>query len=239
MPAACRQQMEESDSMDARQYGMYITAIVCLLILSAYFSATETAFTSLNKIRLKNQANDGDRRAKRVLELADQYDRLLSTILVGNNIANITNTAVATVFFVALYGRYGATVSTVVMTLVVLIFGEVSPKSLAKEYPESFARFAAPLIRVLMIVFTPVNWLFGMWKKFLMILFKASPEHSISEEELKTIVEEAETEGSIMSDQSELIQNAIEFNDLEAWDVQRSGGLGCADAAGGYQGYRY
>lgn len=219
MPAAWRQQMEESDSMDARQYGMYITAIVCLLILSAYFSATETAFTSLNKIRLKNQANDGDRRAKRVLELADQYDRLLSTILVGNNIANITNTAVATVFFVALYGRYGATVSTVVMTLVVLIFGEVSPKSLAKEYPESFARFAAPLIRVLMIVFTPVNWLFGMWKKFLMILFKASPEHSISEEELKTIVEEAETEGSIMSDQSELIQNAIEFNDLEAWDV--------------------
>lgn len=205
--------------MDTQTMGIYIAVIVGLLILSAYFSATETAFTSLNRIRLKNLANDGNKKAKLVLALEEKYDTLLSTILVGNNIANIANTAIATVLFVKLYGAYGATISTIVVTIVVLIFGEISPKSLAKENPERFAMFSAPLIWALMILFTPVNWLFAQWKKFLSLIFKGDSDRAITEDELITIVEEAETEGSIMSEQSELIQNAIEFNELEAWDV--------------------
>ena len=119
--------------------GYSIGIIVIFVVLSAYFSATETAFTSLNRIRLKNLAGDGDKRAKRVLELESKYDNLLSTILIGNNIVNIGMTAVATALFLELTPQYGATLSTVVVTVVVLIFGEISPKSLAKESPESFA----------------------------------------------------------------------------------------------------
>ena len=192
--------------------------IIVLVICSAFFSATETAFTSANRIRLKNMANDGNRRAETALALIERYDELLSTILVGNNIANTANTAVATGVFVALYGHYGTVLSTVVMTLVVLVFGEVTPKTLAKEYPESVAMSTASLIHGLMILFTPVNWVFSSWKKLLLHAAKGS-EHNITEDELITIVEEAETEGSIPSDHSELIQNAIEFDGIEAWDV--------------------
>ena len=129
--------------MDARTIAVYIGAMVVLMIMSAYFSATETAFTSLNRIKIKNLAEDGDKHAKRVLELVEHFDKVLSTILIGNNIVNIANTAVATVFFVALYGSYGPTVATVVMTVTVLIFGEISPKNLAKENAESFAMMSA------------------------------------------------------------------------------------------------
>ena len=198
--------------------GIDILVIIVLVICSAFFSATETAFTSANRIRLKNMANDGNRRAETALALIERYDELLSTILVGNNIANTANTAVATGVFVALYGHYGTVLSTVVMTLVVLVFGEVTPKTLAKEYPESVAMSTASLIHGLMILFTPVNWVFSSWKKLLLHAAKGS-EHNITEDELITIVEEAETEGSIPSDHSELIQNAIEFDGIEAWDV--------------------
>ena len=199
--------------------GYSIGIIVVFLILSAYFSATETAFTSINRIRMKNLANDGDRRAKRVLELEEKYDNLLSTILIGNNLVNIGMTAVATALFLTLYPKYGASISTIVVTIVVLIFGEISPKSLAKENSEAFAMFSAPMIKVLMVLLTPVNYLFSQWKKLLSKLFKVADSRAITEDELLTIVEEAETEGSIEAGQSELIQNAIEFNELEAWDV--------------------
>lgn len=199
--------------------GYSIGIIVVFLILSAYFSATETAFTSINRIRMKNLANDGDKRAKRVLELEGKYDNLLSTILIGNNLVNIGMTAVATVLFVNLYPKYGATLSTIVVTIVVLIFGEISPKSLAKENSETFAMFSAPMIHALMIILTPINFLFSQWKKLLSRIFKVAGSRAITEDELLTIVEEAETEGSIEAGQSELIQNAIEFNELEAWDV--------------------
>lgn len=205
--------------MDGHSLGYSIALIVVLLIFSAYFSATETAFTSINRIRLKNQASDGDKRSKKVLELEQKYDVLLSTILVGNNLVNIGMTAVATVLFVKLYGEYGSVISTVVITIVVLTFGEISPKSLAKENPEKFAKFSAPFISVLIVILTPVNWLFAQWKKLLSKIFKASAVRTITGDELLTIVEEAETEGSIEAGQSELIQNAIEFDQLEAWDV--------------------
>lgn len=196
-----------------------IIAIAFCVVFSAYFSATETAFTSLNRIRLKNMANDGDQKAREVLELSENYDSLLSTILVGNNIVNIALSSITTVLFIGLYPKYGATIATAVATIVVLIFGEISPKSLAKEHPEKFAKFSAPLIRVLMFVLKPINWIFGCWKKLLAKLFNADGVRPITEDELLTMVEEAETEGGIDEGQSELIQNAIEFNNLEAWDV--------------------
>ena len=198
----------------------YIFSILCLLLLSAFFSATETAFTSLNRIKMKNMANDDVKNAKLVLKLEDRYDKLLSTILIGNNIANIGMTAIATVMFVALLGgSLGPTASTVVMTVAVLIFGEISPKNIAKEHPEGFALFAAPIMRGLMWLFTPLNVLFSLWKKLLGKLFGTQENGSYTEDELITIVEEAQIGGSIGKEQQELITNAIEFADLEAIDV--------------------
>ncbi len=197
----------------------YIIAIAILVLFSAYFSATETAFTSANRIRLKSLAGDGNKKAKEVLDLSDNYDNLLSSILVGNNIVNIAMSSLATVFFLQLYPKHGATIATAVITLVVLVFGEISPKSVAKEKAESFAMFSAPFIRFIMVLLTPVNWIFAQWKKLLAKVFDVDDNRPITEDELLTIVEEAETEGGIDEGQSELIQNAIEFNELEAWDV--------------------
>ncbi len=199
---------------------MSILTIVVLVIFSAYFSATETAFTSFNKIRMKTLAADGDKKARLVLKLSEQYDKLLTTILVGNNIVNIGMTAIATVLFVRLYGsELGATLSTVIITIVVLVFGEISPKSIAKEMPEKFTKISARSINIFVKLLTPINYIFAVWKKFLAGLFKLSNESGITEEELITIVEEAQTEGGIGEEQSELIQNAIEFDELVAWDV--------------------
>jgi hypothetical protein len=193
--------------------------IVILLIMSAYFSATETAFTSLNRIKLKNIASDGNNKAKRVLELSENYDKLLTTILIGNNIVNIMMTAVSTVLFIELYGQYGASISTAVITVIVLIFGEISPKSLAKESPEKFAMLVGRSIKICMVILTPLNYIFAKWKGILAKVFKVGSENTITEDEIKTIVEEAEVVGGIEAEQSELIQNAIEFNELTAEEV--------------------
>ena len=197
----------------------YGIAIIILIMFSAYFSATETAFTSVNRIRIKNLAGNGDKRAKRVLELTDKYDSLLSTILIGNNIVNILITVIATLLFVELYGSLGPTVATIVTTVLILIFGEITPKSLAKEIPEKTSMSFGGSIRVVMMIFTPLNFLFGAWKKLVGKVFKMDAEQGITEEELLTMVEEAETEGGLDEERSELIQNAIEFNGLEAWDI--------------------
>ena len=193
--------------------------VLVLITLSAFFSATETAYSSLNRARLKSLVDRGQKRAADTLALADRYDELLSTILVGNNIVNIALSSIATVMFIELYPKYGATIATAVATVVVLIFGEISPKSLAKESPEKFAMFSAPIIKLFATILKPINWLFACWKKFLAKMFNADGNRPITEDELLTMVEEAETEGGIDEGQSELIQNAIEFNDLEAWDV--------------------
>lgn len=197
----------------------YGIAIIILIMFSAYFSATETAFTSVNRIRIKNLAGNGDKRAKRVLELTDKYDSLLSTILIGNNIVNILITVIATLLFVELYGSLGPTIATVVTTVLILIFGEITPKSLAKEIPEKTSMGFGGSIRFVMMIFTPLNFLFGAWKKLVGKVFKMDAEQGITEEELLTMVEEAETEGGLDEERSELIQNAIEFNGLEAWDI--------------------
>jgi CBS domain containing-hemolysin-like protein len=196
-----------------------LIAIVCLVLLSAYFSATETAFTSVNRIRLKNMAASGNRKAKLVIRLIEDYDRLLSTVLVGNNIVNIAMTAIATLMFVTLYGEYGAPIATLVVTVIVLIFGEISPKSMAKEIPEKFAMASAPVIQFLVVALRPLTWFFGLFRSLVNTLFKVKNDMSITEDELLIMVEEAETEGAIGNEQSELITNAIEFYELEAYDV--------------------
>ncbi len=180
--------------MDSDSIGM-IAALVALVVMSAWFSATETAFTSLNRIRLKTKADSGSRRAAKTLELAEEYDKLLSTILIGNNIVNITATTTATVLCTKWFHQYGPTVATVALTVIILVFGEVSPKSLAKEVPESFAMFSAPLLRLLMTALTPVNFLFARWKRLLSRIFRNQEGDGITEEELVGMVEQAQTEG--------------------------------------------
>jgi CBS domain containing-hemolysin-like protein len=188
--------------------------------MSGYFSATETAFSSLNRIRVKNMAEKGNKKAELVLHLLEDYNSILSTILIGNNIVNILGASLATVFFVRLLNEdVGPSVATIVSTIVVLIFGEISPKTLAKERPEKFAMFSAPVLRVLKTILTPINFIFGLWKKLLSIIFKSDEDRSITEEELLTIVEEAEQEGGIDEEESNLIRSAIEFSEVEAIDI--------------------
>ena len=142
--------------------------IVLCVIMSAYFSATETAFSSLNRIRIKNMAEKGDKKAQLVLNMSENFDNMLSTILIGNNIVNILSASLATVLFVNWLGsEKGPSAATAVVTVVVLIFGEITPKSIAKESPEKFAKFSAPFLRVLMFILTPFNFLFSLWKKLM------------------------------------------------------------------------
>ena len=197
-----------------------LAALVALVALSAYFSATETAFTSLNRIRLKTRADDGDKRAARTLALAADFDRLLSTLLIGNNIVNNVATTIGAVLFIQLIGPgKGPTVSATVLTVVILIFGEVTPKSLAKERPEAWAIVATPLLRVMAVLLTPVNFLFTQWKKLLRVLLRHQDDDGITEEELVTMVDQAENEGGLDEHESELIRNAIEFNDMEVSEI--------------------
>ena len=197
-----------------------LAALVALVALSAYFSATETAFTSLNRIRLKTRADDGDKRAARTLALAADFDRLLSTLLIGNNIVNNVATTIGAVLFIQLIGSAkGPTVSATVLTVVILIFGEVTPKSLAKERPEAWAIVATPLLRVMAVLLTPVNFLFTQWKKLLRVLLRHQDDDGITEEELMGMVDQAETEGSLDQHESDLIRNAIEFNDMEVSEI--------------------
>ena len=196
-----------------------ILFMLILVALSGYFSATETAFSSFNRIRLKGMAENGDKKAARVLQIAEDYDKLLSTILVGNNIVNILLTTVATIFFVNMFKTYGATISTVVTTVVVLIFGEITPKSLAKEYADNFAMATAPILRCIIVLLSPINWLFSLWKRLLRLLFKSEGEQAVTEEELLTIVDEAEQGGSLNEQESAMIRRVISFEDRQAQDI--------------------
>ena len=195
-----------------------IIMAVCLM-LSAYFSATETAFSSANTTRLRTLAEKGSSNAALALKLLEQYDRLLSTILIGNNIVNIATASIGTVLFVRHYGDAGATISTVVVTVVVLIFGEISPKSIAKDCAEKCAMLSAPILQVLIWVLMPLNLLFFLWKKLLAKVFRLSGESKMSQEELLMLVDEVQQDGSIDRDEGELLKNAIGFSEQEAQDI--------------------
>ena len=195
-------------------------ALVILVGFSAFFSASETAFSSLNQIRLKSRAEDGDSSAARVLAMAEQYDKLLSTILIGNNIVNIAAASIGTILFTQMLGaERGATVSTIVLTIIVLIFGEVTPKSLAKEMPEKVATAVSPFLVLLMALMTPLTWLFTQWKKLLGHFVHSGEADTITEGELMTMVSEAENDGELTDRESELIRSAIEFDDVEVEEI--------------------
>ena len=195
-------------------------ALVILVGFSAFFSASETAFSSLNQIRLKSRAEDGDSSAARVLNMAEQYDKLLSTILIGNNIVNIAAASIGTILFTRMLGaERGATVSTIVLTIIVLIFGEVTPKSLAKEMPEKVATAVSPFLVLLMALMTPLTWLFTQWKKLLGRFVHSGEADTITEGELMTMVSEAENDGELTDRESELIRSAIEFDDVEVEEI--------------------
>ena len=195
-------------------------ALVILVGFSAFFSASETAFSSLNQIRLKSRGEDGDSSAARVLNMAEQYDKLLSTILIGNNIVNIAAASIGTILFTQMLGaERGATVSTIVLTIIVLIFGEVTPKSLAKEMPEKVATAVSPFLVLLMALMTPLTWLFTQWKKLLGHFVHSGEADTITEGELMTMVSEAENDGELTDRESELIRSAIEFDDVEVEEI--------------------
>ncbi len=203
-----------------------LAVMIILVIFSAFFSSAETAFSSLNTIRLKaSEENAPPRQIKRIestLHLADNYDIVLSTILIGNNIVNIASTSIATLFFTGLLGDnsdLGATVSTVVMTVVVLIFGEITPKTVAKDVAEKYALLVTPAVKLFIILFYPLNMIFRGWKSLLNRLFGLGKTDTITEEELKTYVSEAHTGGEIDENESELIRSSIEFDDVMVVDI--------------------
>ena len=196
-----------------------IVIMAVCLALSAYCSATETAFSSANTTRLRTLAEKGSGNAALALKLLEQYDRLLSTILIGNNIVNIATASIGTVLFVRHYGDAGATISTVVVTVVVLIFGEISPKSIAKDCAEKCAMLSAPILQVLIWVLMPLNLLFSLWKKLLAKVFCLNTDSKMSQEELLMLVDEVQQDGSIDRDEGELLKNAIGFSEQEAQDI--------------------
>ena len=196
-----------------------ILILVVLTVMSAYFSATETAFSSLNRTKLKTLAEKGDKRAEMTNRLAENYDRLLSTILIGNNIVNIAAASIATVMFVKAYGDIGATLSTIFTTVIILIFGEITPKSVSKDCPEKFAMFSAPLIQFFIYLLLPLNLIFSLWKKLISKIFKLEADSKLSHDELLMLVDEVQQDGSVDEDEGELLKNAITFNDIEAEDI--------------------
>ena len=202
--------------------GLWLALILCIL-LSAFFSATETAYSACNRVKLKTV--DGPRKGKAQIALAllEKYDSLITTVLIGNNLVNIVGTAIATLLFTTriLPGKedLATTLASVVMTVLVLFIGEVGPKTLAKQQPERFAMAVSPVISFLMMILRPLDLLFGLWRKLLGKLIRPEPEETQIADELMTMIDEAQTEGDIEEEEVELIRSAIVFNDQDAADI--------------------
>ena len=205
---------------------MSTTIIIMLICLagSAFFSGTETAFTSFNRAKMKALAEEGNKKATLAMDIAEKYDKMLTTLLIGNNIVNILLSSMATLLCIELLSKIGkenlaATVSTVATTVIVLIFGEISPKVLAKEHAIGFAMGVAPFINFLMIVLTPFNFIFSFWKKLLSKIFKAQDVDTVTEGEVLTLVDEAHEDGSIDEYGKEVIENIFDFDDISAAEI--------------------
>lgn len=199
---------------------MQIVFIVILILCSAFFSATETALNSANKIRLKNMADNGSRAAQRTLNILAKYDKALTTILIGNNIVNIACSSIATILAIQLVGeQYGSLVSTIATTVIVLIFGEVMPKSIAKDYAEQVAMVSSTVISFLMLIFTPFSVLFILLKKGMSKLFHRKESVSMTEEELKVMIDEIEDEGVLETQESDLVRSALEFDEITVDEI--------------------
>lgn len=197
-----------------------LVALIVLIAFSSFFSATETAFLSFNKAKMKTAAADGNKKAQKVLDLFEKYDKLISTVLVGNNIVNIAASSIATVMFIDIFGaKDGPTLATLVITIVVLICGEITPKRIAKEIPDKIAMATYPFIKFLTVILTPITFILNLWQLLVTKVFKFKGESGMTEDELITIVDEAQLEGGIDEDEGELIRSAIEFNDVEVRDI--------------------
>ena len=203
---------------------MEIFIILLCIVMSAYFSATETAFNTFNKIRVKNLAEKGNKKAIRALELADSYDTLISTILIGNNIVNILAASLSTLYFAKILAgtvvaSYYTAISTAVMTLLVLTFGEICPKTIAKQSPDKFVLFSTPFISMLVVIFKPLSAVFKHLQNLLGKLFKVEEDQGMTEEDLISIIDEATEGGDLDVEEGDLIKSAIEFNELEVGDI--------------------
>jgi CBS domain containing-hemolysin-like protein len=200
---------------------MEIAIILICLVFSAYFSATETAFTTFNRIKIKMLAEKGNKKAELVLRLSEDYDTLISTILIGNNIVNTLAASMATIFFGKIIANQdiAALASTASLTILVLIFGEISPKTIAKNAPDKFCMFSAPIISVIKYILWVFSYIFQKWQALLAKVFKPEEDKGMTEEELISIIEEAEEDGGIDEEEGTLIKSAIEFGDLEVGDI--------------------
>jgi len=187
--------------------------------VSAFLSAAETAFTNFNKIRMRNLSSTNNKNAKLVLNLEDNYDNLMSTILIFNSIANIAATSLALVILSKYFINNGIIKTTILTILIILPFGELLPKVLTKHSPEKYAMFSAPTIRILIFICTPINCLLTLLKKATEKIFKLEILPSIVEEELRTMIDEVENEGVINKNESDLIRSAIEFNETVVEDI--------------------
>jgi len=196
-----------------------ISILILLLMLSAFFSSAEIAFSALNPIKVKHMIKNGSKKAGRTLKLSENFEEVLTTILIGNNIVNIASASIATVFFVNHWGNAGVTISTAVMTTLVLIFGEITPKSLAKKIPEKYALAITPALRFFILILTPLNFIFGLWQKLMNVVIKVEKTAAITEEELLTYVSEVQQEGGINENEGELIRSVIDFDDLKIEDI--------------------
>lgn len=193
-----------------------IVIIIMLLVLSALFSSCETAFSSVNKIRLKNYAAKGDKRAEKALKIANKFEDALTAILIGNNIVNILSTSISTVLFTQILGPGGVGAATVVMTVLVLVFGEITPKSFAKNHAEQCALMFAEPLSAFMIVLKPVVMVFKVIQK----LFKPKTEQpSVTEDELKYIIDEIEEQGVLEEQESDLVRSALEFDEITVDEI--------------------
>lgn len=204
--------------------GIYTYIVLIFLIaLSAFFSATETAFSTVNKIRIQKYAEDGNKRAKLACFIVDNFDRSLTTILIGNNIVNIGASSLATVVAINLFGESGAAVATVVMTILILIFGEILPKSLANEYSESWALTSSRVLRAFMFVVYPFAFLFLKLKGLIINITnkhkQVVSEPSVTEQELKYLVENIEEEGVLEKQESELVRSALVFDEKTVQEI--------------------
>ena len=196
--------------------------IAILILLSGFFSGTETAFSCANKIKLKSMAALGKKNANAVASFADEkYDKLVTAILVGNNIVNLTASALGTILFGILIAdaNIATTVSTAVLTVVVLLFGEITPKYLASVYPEKFCFFFYPLMQLFYWILMPVCKVFDGYKALLKKIFKLEKDATVTDEELLSLVDEAEEDGTLKEDESELVRSALEFDDLKVEDI--------------------
>ncbi|PKK92571.1 MAG: HlyC/CorC family transporter, partial [Tenericutes bacterium HGW-Tenericutes-6] len=196
-----------------------IGVLILLILLSAFFSSAEMAFSSLNQIKIKHFIINGQKKAQHTLDLSNNFEKLLTTILIGNNIVNIASASIAAVFFLKFWENYGVTISTAVMTTLVLVFGEITPKSLAKKMPEKYAIAITPFLRMFIWILTPLNYIFGLWQKLMNKVFKFEKGASITEEELLTYVSEVQSEGGINENEGELIRSVIDFDDLKVEEI--------------------